>query len=102
MIWPLLAASAGAVGMNYQASKELEIPSKGVRNQAFWAVFALGAFTGVWVGVTFAPQISSIFGFADTFFATPKTAISTSDDETSSDEEEYESRRKKRKSRSKQ
>ena len=94
MIWPLIAASAGAVGLNYQASKDLEAPSKN-RSQSMWPVFALGAVTGLWIGVSFAQQINGSFAFAEKWIGWYKSRPD-SEDETSS-EEEQETRKKRKK-----
>ena len=100
MIWPLIAASAGAVGLNYQASKELDTSiSRAGRWQSFWPAFALGAVTGLWLGVSFAPQITGGFAFADKWFgwtsaATPQA--SDEEEETSSEEEIAARKRKKK------
>lgn len=93
MLWPLIAASAGAVGLNYQATKDLD-GSGQKRTLPFWPAFALGAVTGLWIGVSFGSHISSGFGFVEKWFGVLTPAP---EDETSSDEEEKNRKRKKSK-----
>ena len=93
MIWPLIAASAGAVGLNYQAAKDLD-GAPGKRISPFWTTFALGAVTGLWIGVSFSTNICSAFSFLETVFGNQKPT----EEETVSDTESEDLKtRKKRK-----
>ena len=98
MIWPLLAASASAVGLNYQASRDLDITTD--KKSPAWPLFALGALTGLWFGVSFSGQIKSTFSFIDVWIGLAKPKV-IEDSDTSSEDEDTEARKKRKKKASK-
>ena len=93
MLFPLLAAGAGAVGLNYQATRELDGTVGQRRLPPMWGAFMLGAVTGLWLGVSFSPSINSAFTFMEKWLGIVTPQIEQ--DETSSEDEEV--NRKKRK-----
>ena len=96
MLLPLIAASAGAVGLNYQATKELDGSSR--RLPPFWPAFVLGAVTGLWIGVSFSSTISSTLNFVEKWMGFSTVLPTTVEDEdreaTSSDEDDKGRRRR--------
>ena len=69
MLWPLIAAGAGAVGLNYQAAKDLDTSGSGQKRLgSFWPAFILGAVSGLWIGVSFSSSISASFTFIERWF----------------------------------
>ena len=85
MLWPLIAAGAGAVGLNYQAAKDLDNSGSGQKRlRPFWPAFILGAVSGLWIGVSFSSSISASFTFIERWFG---IVPQVKDEDTSSDEE---------------
>ena len=96
MIWPIVAAGAGAVGLNYRASKELDEGRSGL--PSIWGALLLGTVTGLWIGVSFSPNINSTFSFMERWFGVVRPEI---EDDTSSDEDDTRRRRKSEKKKNK-
>lgn len=95
MLFPLLAAGAGAVGLNYQATKELDGAAGQRKLPPMWGAFLLGAVTGLWLGVSFSPSINTAFSFMEKWFGIVTPELEQAD--TSSDDEQVNRKRRKAK-----
>ena len=75
VLWPLAIGTASLLGLNWQASRELasDLGDSGQRRRPIpWLLVLLGAVGGLWIGVTWAPQIKKACSIANILLSSPE------------------------------
>ncbi len=97
MLWPIALGTAGLVGLNWQASRELGQTAEHTKTYSPWMLALLGAASGLCIGVAWGSEIKHTCSFLSLWLGNSKERDDEEELTDASDISEYSDRRARRK-----